>query len=1331
MATESIRIFEDTVLKLSINQGIEPQRSNEKLGDFTMAELAFTRDTGRVFVGDITDRDNGNWQSTVGGSLVGNKYIGFVDSRPLVNFSDNASPLAYTHRTTQTGTFENGVIFEEGVLGPKSKFRIRESYNPIKGTTNPIQDPYNEENQTYANWDRTATYNYKLNAYTGDYFFDIYQNALVLVDHRIKKDYDQVVEGREHQTFLTDDGTEVDVVADTEKAINIQRRTPIQNYVHPNADSTNSNKIYGDGYVIMRIVEPDNQTIRFKPRDFGLNGLPTDGSNNYNHNLLEVFNVPFNAISEHFSDDFTISDKVYINKEIENVDSITSSGVGLKVPNTLIFSTSLGDGERGSEANMSLNFTKPQDGAFPSNSYEVRLVPSQDRLDPKTGKTYPVFDVVCRPAEEGEENNIVQDYYFNLDGGLQSNQENPNMLRLDATATDPAKAPTLTLNLSNEDSKSGYGSHLADGEKDPFGNGKASYTTYSSNFGLNDDGTVSLIDEYENSFYRENANIIDKFEERNTSINYLRTPVTIMSTSHNESLYAALNGGEYIENANGVSFAAITTPTATKTSSADYKDLDRILMYINDLNSVRCGMNGPTNNTGNFYVTKSNNYSVTISLLDWSKSGGSWVSVASPALPNNIEIEKVILSATISDLTETSNTEKFTGFVAIKNGKDVVKLETFEQYYSNFSFTFSFNLSEVLVKGTSYIVVGIINSDFPTSYKFTIDKLTYTSRTLNAEQQFQVKKAGINAYLDFVSEPYLYCSRKAVSSPDTNILPKAPSVTSWPGGKLDSNKTAITNYINSINDNDTYSKTWNNMVTVLGHNHSLNVIQEDSQVPVVSNSIFKPKTNNIYTIKKKVFKRLRDFEVDSTTYAKVNHTLAGVDASKVIFSWWEKYQKTGTAKNNDTVRYSLDVGSDVRSSSKIYDEGDDIDFVYVGDSTTQLINKGTANGVVESKEMDFGNGWYGIQRAIFAESSLLSGTVSYITYGRKSGTRIIHEINKDGSITVTKTSQSGWEQVFDLYKYAGLSFNYKVTGYLQSGDGSFGPDEITDFAILNSNFQKVNVNVTLNSLKTFLKNGLTIDTPIVSGSNSTFGNTSTWCYLVLVYDDPSTTAIKERYVNVYQVIDYQYVGGMFEPKTIPNARISENTNKVTVNEVITDANKVYIPKHARSVILEMTHLTSVNNIVGVFYSNEFEDLGVVLSGYNTEEYITSPNTFTNELTVNPWYKYPNRVQNYEYSGYNSSGVLQLPKTKALTYKFHNDAIKNNTNASTVPSIYSEAPNEKCLCISPMTETRILEVPFHRSNNSGVRHFSLRLANLRPATKESVNYFCLKVIGYRV
>ena len=225
MAQESVTIFNDTVIKLSINQGLEEQRTQETLGSFTMGELAFTRDTGRVFVGDNSDNigEHADLPSTIGGILVGNKYLGIIDSKPLTIFSDNGTPLSYEENTHFSGSQELPSMDEKALLKSESKFRDKSQEDAA---------------EQWSNWPREAQYNKEYNAYNGDYMFDPYQSAFIFFDSRISGD-----ENSETQPVVKkdEDGTPVspetfivdgeEIPSSDPRAINIKRRTKTVNYI--------------------------------------------------------------------------------------------------------------------------------------------------------------------------------------------------------------------------------------------------------------------------------------------------------------------------------------------------------------------------------------------------------------------------------------------------------------------------------------------------------------------------------------------------------------------------------------------------------------------------------------------------------------------------------------------------------------------------------------------------------------------------------------------------------------------------------------------------------------------------------------------------------------------------------------------------------------------------------------------------------------------------------------------------------------------------------------------------------------------------------------------
>ena len=100
-STQYIKFFNDTVLKQSILQGYEYERSNANntnvnLGNFTMGELAFTRDTGRVFVGTCSDfKTDKDLMDYSGGILVGNRYYGILEQSETGQNESNECKTTY------------------------------------------------------------------------------------------------------------------------------------------------------------------------------------------------------------------------------------------------------------------------------------------------------------------------------------------------------------------------------------------------------------------------------------------------------------------------------------------------------------------------------------------------------------------------------------------------------------------------------------------------------------------------------------------------------------------------------------------------------------------------------------------------------------------------------------------------------------------------------------------------------------------------------------------------------------------------------------------------------------------------------------------------------------------------------------------------------------------------------------------------------------------------------------------------------------------------------------------------------------------------------------
>lgn len=423
MAQNYITISDETVIKLTVNQGLESQRTNETLGTFTIGELAYTRDTGRLFVGDNSDGEAGHRgiQETIGGSLVGNKYLGLIDSKPLATSFNNGDALSYEHDTAT----------EKGLLTKDSKFRIHAD---------------SSADVTWDNWDRHAIYNAKYNAYNGDFMYDIYQNAFILFDTRITPANQPKVKLDEHgipvepETFIVD-GQEIS--SDSPEAANIKHRSPILNYQINGRENGSNTVVYGDGYVVMRNIEPDNVTIRFRPKSFQANGLPEDGTGNYTHNLLEVCDVPMSILEKKFTDDFTFTNGIALNKNLAHIASITGQNGTIKFPNDISFATSAAKGRDG-KVIMNWHLNEPPNIAAPSNkAYYLKLTPTKKYKDNRGD------EVVSFKADIVPERKIqAPRYYIKLDG-IQSSQPASNSLILDESATKPDSPVTLKADLSS------------------------------------------------------------------------------------------------------------------------------------------------------------------------------------------------------------------------------------------------------------------------------------------------------------------------------------------------------------------------------------------------------------------------------------------------------------------------------------------------------------------------------------------------------------------------------------------------------------------------------------------------------------------------------------------------------------------------------------------------------------------------------------------------------------------------------------------------------------------------------------------------------------------
>lgn len=323
MASNSIKIYNDTVLKQSVLQGYQVQRTNDVLGKFTMGELAFTRDTGRLFVGNFTNTvKDDDTKYVSGGILVGNKYLGLIDSKPLLHFSGSGStgwkPLNYQEKTKDETTGEE----EQALFGSKSRFRRNDD------TSSEIQENKN-------GWNKKAQFIEEYGVYSGDYTFDIYNNALILFDKNITTNQNQqpvrkIVNNKE---TIYDRVTSEEIPPEKQK-----RRTPLYDVSYSENDNLAERPIYGNGYVVMRIIEPDGITLKYKDRTFKNNdgtvnedGSPVVADNNWSHNYIEINSIPASTLEGSFDPtQFDVqASGVRLKSELPNISRLKGNKITL------------------------------------------------------------------------------------------------------------------------------------------------------------------------------------------------------------------------------------------------------------------------------------------------------------------------------------------------------------------------------------------------------------------------------------------------------------------------------------------------------------------------------------------------------------------------------------------------------------------------------------------------------------------------------------------------------------------------------------------------------------------------------------------------------------------------------------------------------------------------------------------------------------------------------------------------------------------------------------------------------------------------------------------
>lgn len=488
MASNSIQIYNDTVLKQSVLQGYQVQRTNPNLGKMTMGELAFTRDTGRLFVGNYSNvKKDDDSKQVIGGILSGNKYLGIIDSKPLIHFSASGEtgwkPLSYESDITD----KSQNITEIGLFKQGSRFR----------------------NIDKNGWNKKSQYIEKYGVYSGDYTYDVYNNALILFDKNITTN--PVEQPIRRVTEVDGVLTEQILDKSTGEPISVEnhgRRTPLYNTEE--RDNLKERPIYGDGYVIMRILEPDGTTIGYKNRTFkydqneyNSDGSPTSNDNNWSHNYLEVLSVPAASLSASFDkNQFFVPSEgqgsvVQLKSSLSGVDELVGINGKLTVPKTLSFKNSI-----------SLVFDSTKNTSSNVNSDKILVLSKTD-----SANTYNVSVA----------NQYIPSYTIQLKDGLRNTITGENFLTI---TQDASNAGELSIGMSQ--SMGNITTVNSIGYSDPFFINQFSNYFYNGTGYYDINGSLIRSQFYDIEYHYAAEKKINQYDNNtNSGVNLLKEPIPI------------------------------------------------------------------------------------------------------------------------------------------------------------------------------------------------------------------------------------------------------------------------------------------------------------------------------------------------------------------------------------------------------------------------------------------------------------------------------------------------------------------------------------------------------------------------------------------------------------------------------------------------------------------------------------------------------------------------------------------------------------------------------------------------------------------------------------
>lgn len=503
MSQKQINLYDDSVLKLSIKQGTESDRfpasfdntssldyeiTKDLPGSFTMGEPIYTRDTNRVFIGNFTDKqeflldDDGNQQiqQTLGGTLVGNKYLGFIDSKPPYNSTSNTAPRSLSEK--QTFETANSSFTMGGCLTDNSDFR---TYSYVSNDGNSIKT---EDGK----WSRQSFYNEKYDAYDGDYMYDVYRNALIIFDHNIKPtEGDLTNKTRIRSTIASIQGEPADSLQLVNK---------------------HTKDMYGDGYVCLYNIIPDGDTLTFDERGFNTKtGQATTTSKNYTQNIVKVQKVYANAIenaldSRQFTKTISNSGNAVMSLKPEQKFTeiyLDSDSERLTLPNRL-----------GIADNFNADIVKfiPKDGYDKGYCFSYKLLKTENNINYFTAELLPAENIGGGGGAT---------YTIKLGDGLSTATGGKNIILSPST-------PNASIQIEQSTSDNDSAIELT---IDPYNIGFSDSYSYAGNIAYSSDGKAVTTNTFSDLYNQKAKPLIDLYDNINTSANYLNYTIPLLATS--------------------------------------------------------------------------------------------------------------------------------------------------------------------------------------------------------------------------------------------------------------------------------------------------------------------------------------------------------------------------------------------------------------------------------------------------------------------------------------------------------------------------------------------------------------------------------------------------------------------------------------------------------------------------------------------------------------------------------------------------------------------------------------------------------------------------------